>query len=365
MLAAGIAAAASTVALVLLFQGAASTARSAADGACGALRPSPLAPGLRALEPDFTLPDLRGQPVSMRALRGRPVLVSFFATWCPPCVEEAPGLDRLARRLGDKATVLVVSVDEQIPGLLTRLESERLKYEIERGYGVSCRVILADFARLADIRAAAEELAKIPEAIDILVHNAGVYNTKRIITADGLEEVFQVDYLASFAITYALLGKLRREGRARVVLVNSEGHRFAIEGLKLDDLDWGKRHYTGLRSYGSAKTAQLLAMRRFAELLSGSGATINAMHPGDVRTAMGENNGRIYRFLKRRLINPGARDPELSAKANYYLAAAPVLSGVSGRFFNFTTEETPAPHALDLGIVARVWEESLRLGGLS
>lgn len=247
----------------------------------------------------------------------------------------------------------------------SREKSERLKYEIERGYGVSCRVILADFARLADIRAAAEELAKIPEAIDFLVHNAGLYNTKRIITADGLEEVFQVDYLASFAITYALLGKLRREGRARVVLVNSEGHRFAIEGLKLDDLDWGKRHYTGLRSYGSAKTAQLLAMRRFAELLSGSGATINAMHPGDVRTAMGENNGRIYRFLKRRLINPGARDPELSAKANYYLAAAPVLSGVSGRFFNFTTEETPAPHALDLGIVARLWEESLRLGGLS
>ncbi len=247
----------------------------------------------------------------------------------------------------------------------SREKSERLKYEIERGYGVSCRVILADFARLADIRAAAEELAKIPEAIDFLVHNAGVYNTKRIITADGLEEVFQVDYLASFAITYALLGKLRREGRARVVLVNSEGHRFAIEGLKLDDLDWGKRHYTGLRSYGSAKTAQLLAMRRFAELLSGSGATINAMHPGDVRTAMGENNGRIYRFLKRRLINPGARGPELSAKAVFYLAAAPVLSGVSGRFFNFTTEETPAPHALDLGIVERLWEESLRLGGLS
>jgi len=117
VLAAGIAAAASTVALVLLFQGAASTARSAADGACGALRPSPLAPGLRALEPDFTLPDLRGQPVSMRALRGRPVLVSFFATWCPPCVEEAPGLDRLARRLGDKATVLVVSVDEDLDAL--------------------------------------------------------------------------------------------------------------------------------------------------------------------------------------------------------------------------------------------------------
>ena len=55
--------------------------------------------------------------MSLRNLRGRPVLVSFFATWCPPCVEEAPSLDKLARRLGDKATVLVVSVDEDLDAL--------------------------------------------------------------------------------------------------------------------------------------------------------------------------------------------------------------------------------------------------------
>ena len=40
------------------------------------------------------------------------MLVSFWATWCPPCVEEMPSLEDLARRLGDKATVLTVSVDE-------------------------------------------------------------------------------------------------------------------------------------------------------------------------------------------------------------------------------------------------------------
>lgn len=246
-----------------------------------------------------------------------------------------------------------------------RAKSERLKGEIEREFGVTCRFLVADLSRLSDVRAAAETLGGIPEAIDFLVHNAGVYNTKRTITADGLEEVFQVDYLASFIINYILMEKLIREGRCRVILVNSEGHRFAIEGLRLDDLDWGKRHYSGLRSYGSAKTAQLLAMSRFDAIFSGSGACINAMHPGDVRTAMGENNGRIYRFFKHRLINPSARDPELSAKAIYYLGVAPELSGVSGRFFNFTTEETPAPHALDPSLAAELWEASLRLGGLS
>jgi cytochrome c biogenesis protein CcmG/thiol:disulfide interchange protein DsbE len=109
--------AASVTALILLLVGASSTVKSAADGACGALRPSPLSAGLRALEADFTLPDLGGKPVSLRQLRGRPVLVSFFATWCPPCVEEAPSLDSLARRLGNRATVLVVSVDEDLDAL--------------------------------------------------------------------------------------------------------------------------------------------------------------------------------------------------------------------------------------------------------
>jgi cytochrome c biogenesis protein CcmG/thiol:disulfide interchange protein DsbE len=108
---------ASAAALAVLLNGAASTVRSAADGACGALRPNPLSPTLRALTADFTLPALDGKMVSLRQLRGKPVLISFFATWCPPCVEEAPSLDVLAQRVGNKATVLVVSVDEDLEAL--------------------------------------------------------------------------------------------------------------------------------------------------------------------------------------------------------------------------------------------------------
>jgi len=112
-----VAVAAVVVALVVLMTGAASTVRSSADAACSAMRPNPLSASLRSLQADFTLPGLDGKMVSLRQLRGRPVLVSFFATWCPPCVEEAPSLEALARRVGDKATVLVVSVDEDLEAL--------------------------------------------------------------------------------------------------------------------------------------------------------------------------------------------------------------------------------------------------------
>jgi len=102
---------------VLLIHGASSTVRTAAEAACQALHPDPLTPTLRVLVPDFDLPDLLGKKVSLRSLRGRPVLVSFFATWCPPCVEEAPSLDVLAGQLGDRATVALVSVDEDLDAL--------------------------------------------------------------------------------------------------------------------------------------------------------------------------------------------------------------------------------------------------------
>jgi cytochrome c biogenesis protein CcmG, thiol:disulfide interchange protein DsbE len=94
------------------FAGAARTAAAARDSSCRALAPDPLSPKLHALAPDFELADAEGKRWSLRALRDRPVLVSFWATWCPPCVEEMPSLEALARRLGDRASVLAVSVDD-------------------------------------------------------------------------------------------------------------------------------------------------------------------------------------------------------------------------------------------------------------
>lgn len=50
--------------------------------------------------------------VSLQQLRGKLVLLNFWATWCPPCVEEMPSLVALQKRMGDKLTILAVSVDE-------------------------------------------------------------------------------------------------------------------------------------------------------------------------------------------------------------------------------------------------------------
>ncbi len=83
-------------------------------GACLALKPDPLPPVLAgAATPDFQLPDTSGHTVSLSAQRGHPVLLNFWATWCPPCVDEVPSLEDLARRIdGTDLRLLAVSVDD-------------------------------------------------------------------------------------------------------------------------------------------------------------------------------------------------------------------------------------------------------------
>jgi len=240
-------------------------------------------------------------------------------------------------------------------------KSEALKTEIGKEYGVSCEYIIADLSNLKDIYSAAEKLSKIDSPIDVLIHNAGIYLTKRELTAEGFDKVFVVHHLASFLINILLSEKLKSRQGARIILVNSEGHRFAAWGLRPDDLNWEKRRYSGLKSYGSAKLAQLLSMIIFAEYYQPWGVTINAMHPGAVRSETGQENGAFYRWVKKHLYDKTLRPAEISAESIYYLGVSDEVEGVSGKFFNLTTEEEPAPPALDREAAYKIWAKSVEM----
>jgi retinol dehydrogenase-13 len=243
-------------------------------------------------------------------------------------------------------------------------KSETLCLELEKEFGVNCEYKIADLCNLKHILHVAGELKNLDKPIDVLIHNAGIYLTKRELTSDGLEKVFAIQYLSSFIINYILREKLRSQEKSRIIMVNSEGHRFAAWGLRLDDLNWEKRRYSGLGSYGSAKLAQLLSMIVFNEHFNNSGVSINAMHPGAVKTDTGQENGPFYLWYKRNFLDKTLKSPDISAEALYYLGVSKEVEAVSGKFFNLTTEEEPAPPALDKEVAYELWEKSLELSGL-
>ncbi len=230
-------------------------------------------------------------------------------------------------------------------------------------HGNEVDIIQADFSRFDDVRQAASQILDRYPRIDILINNAGLHNTHRILTEEGIEEVFYVNHLASFLFTRLLLPRLIQSAPARIIQVNSQGHRFG--GLDLSDLNWERRFYKGLQGYGASKVAQLLTVWEMAEMLKGTGVTINAMHPGEVRSNIGMNNGFFYRWYKRHIIWWFLKEPDISGDAIYFLAAAPEMANVSGRFFNQTIDEKPAAHALDRAVGKQVWRISEELTGLS
>lgn len=255
------------------------------------------------------------------------------------------------------AKILCVNRDER--------KSVELCETLKNQYGAPCAYMIADFTKLADVHAVGRRLATLDEAIDVLIHNAGVYLTQKTFTTDNLEMVFQTNYLSTYILNYYVKEKFIKQKKGRILFVNSEAHRFAVWGLHLDDLAWDRRRYSGLKSYGAAKMAQLLSMIKLNDYFAGTGVTVNAMHPGNVQTNSGQNNGRLYKLLKRIVIDRSARPLEISAESLYYLGVSSELDHISGRFFNLTTVEEPAPPALDRDAAEKLWELSYNLGGFS
>ncbi len=264
------------------------------------------------------------------------------------------GLEAIKRLAKGQATIVMVVRNPE--------KAEAVRKLIQSEYPVSVDIIIADFSHSDQVRKAAAQILQNYPKIDVLINCAGLHSTKATYTSEGFETVFFVNHLASFLFTQLLLDRMIQSAPSRILHINSEGHRF--NGLDIDDIHWKKRHYTGLRGYGASKTAQLLTMWEMADQLSDTRVTINAMHPGDVKTGIGSNNGWLYRTFSKFFIQPMLKDPKISGEAIYYLVAAPEMADISGKFFHLTIEEIPAKHALNRSLGKQVYDLSMKLTGL-
>ena len=79
---------------------------------------------------DFTLWDLNGKRWNLKELRGRVVLVNFWATWCPPCRKEMPDMEALAQRFGPKGLVVLAISDEEAGKVQPFIAEQHFSYPI-------------------------------------------------------------------------------------------------------------------------------------------------------------------------------------------------------------------------------------------
>ncbi|MGH9888299.1 MAG: SDR family oxidoreductase, partial [bacterium] len=192
-------------------------------------------------------------------------------------------------------------------------------------------ILLADLSSQREVRRAAVEFLATGEPLHILLNNAGVMYVERTETVDGIETTFAVNHLAHFLLTNLLLERIVVSAPARIVNVASDAHRLG-GALDFDDLG-ASRRYAGMGVYGRSKLANLYFTRELARRLADTRVTVNAAHPGAVRTGLGQNNDAPILKLLSGLVRPFFRSPEKGAETSIWLCTSPDLSGVSGGYF--------------------------------
>jgi len=241
-----------------------------------------------------------------------------------------------------------------------RERGEELVGEIKHGGNSEVDLMIADLQSQAEIRKLAADFLATKKPLHVLMNNAGIFNMKRRIGSDGIEEVWAVNHLAYFLLTLLLLDRIKQSAPARIINISSHLHQNAT--IKFDDLG-GERSYGGMSSYGQSKLANVLFTYELARRLAGTGVTVNAVHPGAVATNLARNNGGIVSAAWK-LAGTFMRSPENGARTQVYLASAPEVDGVTGKYFIDEKEARSSAESHDASIARRLWNISAQMTGL-
>jgi NAD(P)-dependent dehydrogenase (short-subunit alcohol dehydrogenase family) len=208
-------------------------------------------------------------------------------------------------------------------------------------------VVAADFTRLDEVRAMADEVADRYGHLDLLVNNAATAAPEsRAVTTDGNELTFQVNYLAHYLLTRMLAELLRAAPQGRAVALSSTHHRSA-------NLDWSdpqRRHrYTPLAAYAQSKLALTMLARALAARDLGFEAV--SVHPGIVETGLAVHYGRSPHSVE-------------DVAASVTRLCSPSTHVCNGAYYDRLAVAPAAVLADNAKAVDRVWKLSARLVGL-
>ncbi len=258
-----------------------------------------------------------------------------------------------ARELARKGAAVIIAGRSQ-----AKAQKAADQVRAETGSEQVCSV-WADLSSLAEIREMAAEIQRRHSRLDVLVNNAGAYFLRRQESVDGYEMTFATNHLSYFLLTDLLLDLIKVSASARIINVSSNSHY--NNPLDFDDLQ-NKTRYRGMQPYGRSKFANVLFTYELARRLQDSKVSVNALHPGFVRTNMGKNNGWFARLILPLVQLPGVT-PEVGAGTTIFLATSPEVKGVSGKYFVKKVAVDSDPATYDKAAAARLWEISAGMVG--
>lgn len=250
------------------------------------------------------------------------------------------------------ASIVLVGRDE------ARLDAVRIEAR-DTSRNAQVFWVRADFASLASVRQAAEEIAQSWPEIHVLVNNAGINSARRVTGVDGYELTFTVNHLSPFLLTTQLIPALTRGSPSRIINVGSV---FAHLGrLDLDDPMFERRRYNSTRAYTQSKVATAMFTLELADRLEGSGITVNCVSPGLVASDLLREHWYSAAWI-RPLWTRMLLTTEQAAQRIVHVATADALNDVTGQCFGGSFRPLVIPRAArNERARAALWELSTAL----
>jgi NAD(P)-dependent dehydrogenase (short-subunit alcohol dehydrogenase family) len=247
----------------------------------------------------------------------------------------------LTARTEEKADAAIASIRETVPE-------------------ASLEVALLDLADLSTIRYAGRNIREKHRQVDVLVNNAGVFESERRQTVDGFESTFGVNHLGPYLLTRLLLPSLVEGSTSRIINVSSEAHR-GSEGLDFSDLQWSSRRYSGFRAYADSKLANLLFTRSLARRHDPEQLVVHAVHPGSVSTGLFRDDLPLWMRVGMGVARLFMKTPAQGAVTTLHAAIDERPRTMTGGYFVDRRIKTPNRAARDDLEAGRLWEHSAQL----
>ena len=241
-------------------------------------------------------------------------------------------------------------------------KADAVKKEIISSSGnKNVEFIIGDLLFLAEVRKSAEIFKEKYKNLDVLINNAGVCLPERKITPDGFEHMFQINHLSHFLLTHLLLDLLKKSDEPRIINVSSAGHKmgkFDPENLQ------SQKKFGSFATYCDTKLLNILFTFELAEKLKGSGITVNALHPGVVRTNFAGELKGIFGLLNK-MFKPFLISPKRGAETSVYLALSEEVKNVTGKYFEKCKVVVPKNDFINSANQMLLWEKSAQFSGLN
>ncbi|BBI35814.1 retinol dehydrogenase [Cohnella abietis] len=251
------------------------------------------------------------------------------------------------------ATVIMVCRNER--------SGREAQKEIKRQSGNdSVELMIADLASQQSVRSMVQDFDSKFDKLHVLVNNAGglFADKQSLLNEDGVEMNIAVNHLGSFLLTNLLLDKLIASKSGRIVNFSS---MVMSKTLNMKTYK-GEETAAPMKMYGQSKLAMIMSGYALVRRLEGTGVTVNALHPGFVKTESAMKS--IPKFL-RPVIGLFALSPEQGTKTAIYLVTSPELEGVTGKYYVNSKEKPSVPVSYDESKQESVWSYSAKLTGLA